>query len=613
MSKNIELIDKKIEDIYSVVYAKNEEPEIVPININNLKLERFKLNDYNMDDIFDNGKIQFVRKNPIGINKNGSSLEEIIFKRHGSKHFCFIRIIAYDNEKSIYEINDPVTVCQVIRTILSTLVIEDRLKGLLLPVRNIDVKGDDLTGYDELKKYIDPNRFYSVQVTERFYSMTTLNNFLKDYPMDLTVMKTIIQQVINIIHQITSMYPSFRHNNLLLSSMDCYIKKINGIIIPEIKLGNFYSSVITGVIENKYHIFSTPQLPPYTDVYTFLNNLWLDYGTEISKYPEAVKFFDTYLPKKIRSSTEMHITENRFNDLSVDEINKLKLRNILDDPFLRQETIKKEEYSDVPSINSELTGGTSERGTFHGTSERSTFHGTLEQGTPHETSDRNSTEDMDSEMSMSLIPIVRVSDQKLTEDKKSSDSDIDMSSKSRQRKQKKHADDEYDDSDFSVGSRIERDDRQPSSRVYKGTRQIGDNSREQQLRELTAELNPKQQSYHSNGSMVNSIGNALGATPNDLSRVATYNQMMQQSMEQQLPQSLNQMSYPQDDYMMNYMRAAAGPYEMNQQQYPYQYQQMPMTTSMPAMPQPMMQQPQMVMPMQPGQMTGGGRQPFFFR
>ena len=329
-------IDEPIRAVYDAFYARTNKYKPKFIDTSDLVIERFKLSDYNLDDIFDKTKIQYVGEFPTGIMENGVSINQLWFKRKGETHMSTIRIIPYENKETINNMDNPINVNQVLKTLLSELVFNERTRGILLPILNVDVIGSDLMVYDKVRQYIDPKKYYSVEITEKFYSLTTLDNFIKDNILDSRVLKSIIYQAVDILYQITSSYSKFRYNQMFPETIDCYLKTTDGVNIPELKLSDFFLAEIGELIPNGYVNSDVINIPliesEYSDLYQLLNYMWTHLNTDIKKYPDLVSLFDIILPKKIRSS-EKYLSLEIWDKLSDEEKFDLRIKNIRNGTF----------------------------------------------------------------------------------------------------------------------------------------------------------------------------------------------------------------------------------------------------------------------------------------
>lgn len=300
-------LDELIDDIFTAVYAKTVKYRVMLIDPTDMKLSRFKVaSGYDLDTVFRD--ITLAGKHPTGLSYteldwNGADISEILIKRVGFKFPCMLRIVPYQTSASINDIRDPINVNQVLKTLLSELVVRDKTYNLLLPVVNIDAFGSDLMAYPQLTRSIDKNRFYSIQITEKYWSITTLKDFFSRNPVDRDILKSVLHQIIDVLYKINSAFPDFRHNYLFQEVIDCYIFPYKGKKFPIIKLDNFYLSEISMLVPNNYP--KNPEIPninhSYSDIFLFANNLWNTHQADIQKYPEIVEIFDFILPTKLRT------------------------------------------------------------------------------------------------------------------------------------------------------------------------------------------------------------------------------------------------------------------------------------------------------------------------
>lgn len=332
MSSEIYQLDDLINDVYDKVYAKIGDFNIEYFNIASLNLERFKMYDYNLDTIFTKTKIKYSGNYNTGISnlhEPSTAIEETHFKRQGETHMTTIRIVPYMNRDNINDMTNPINVHQIIKTLLSELVVSGKTSGILLPIINVDVEGDYLKNYKDISSYIDSKKIYSVEITEKFFSLTTLEKFLKEYPLNSDIFEYIIYQIVDVLYEINLVYPGFKYNQLIPQHINCYLKNKNDIIFPELKLCDFYLSEIKDIVENNYlkNIEISDIYVPYADLYQFLNYLWKNYYLDISKYPHIVDIFNDLLPQKIRSD-DIYLTRALWDTLLDDEKIELEIKNL---------------------------------------------------------------------------------------------------------------------------------------------------------------------------------------------------------------------------------------------------------------------------------------------
>jgi len=356
-SDEVYQLDYLISSVYNFVYAKNGKNKIKFMDTSDLKLSRFKLYDYNLDVIFDKTRIQYVGNYSTGIKINGKNIEEIWFKRKGETYMSTIRIIPYIDNSTINDMTDPINVNQIVRTLLSELVINERTSNILLPIINVDVENTDLTPYNKVAPLTQKNKFYSVEITERFYSLKTLDEFLKEFPLEMRVLKSIIYQAVDVLYQINISYPAFRYNQLFPEMINCYLKENNGVVLPELKLSNFYLSEIGEIIQNSYLKNPENSIPKidssYSDLYQLLNYMWNNVSTDIKKYPELVSLFEVILPQKIRSN-DLYLSKELWDKLTEEEKFDLRIKNIRNNTsFTSKDSLLNTTFVESNNINDE--------------------------------------------------------------------------------------------------------------------------------------------------------------------------------------------------------------------------------------------------------------------
>lgn len=336
---DIDNLDELILDLHTVVYDKSPNYETGFINMSDLSnknLKRFKLTDYDLDIIFSKTPIKFFENRQTGLVYNGEEVEQILVKRQGDLQMSLVRIVPYIDEDALSDPTDPVNVNQIIRTILSELVVNERTGNILLPIINVDIKGSDLSNYSQVNDRVDPEKYYSAQITEKFYSMINLGEFLRNYPLDVRTFKTIIYQAVDLLYQIGISYPNFRHNQFLPEHIECYLRPEKENMYPELKLADFYLSEIKELVTNNYLSSGQVDIPQidsnYSDLYQLLNYLWNNLQVEILKHPEIVEIFDVLLPKKIRSS-DIYLSNELYDKLNDDEKKILNIKNIRNNTF----------------------------------------------------------------------------------------------------------------------------------------------------------------------------------------------------------------------------------------------------------------------------------------
>ncbi len=623
MSSEIYQLDDLINDVYDKVYAEIGDFNIDYFNITNLNLERFKLYDYNLDTIFTKTKIKYSGNYNTGLNnihESSKTIEEIHFKRQGETHMTTIRIVPYIDRDNINNISDPINVHQIIKTLLSELVVSGKTNRILLPIINVDIEGDYLKDYNAISSYIDPKKIYSIEITEKFFSLTTLENFLKEYPLNSDIFEYIIYQIVDVLYEINLVYPGFKYNQLIPQHIDCYLKNKNDIIFPELKLCDFYLSEIKDIVENSYlkNIEIREIDNPYADLYQFLNYLWKNYYIDISKYPHIIDIFNNILPQKIRSS-DFYLTKDLWNTLSDEEKIELEIKNIRNNDF----------FINKYPMNSKFIEANMNR--IKNNKKSNDNHIVMS----------NKKKNINNEKSISDINETTLDN----DNEKLNDKFYTVSSNSTKKQSEKIK--------LTAGKKNSKNNKEFT---YHGRRIINNNIGNNIINNKNNNdlLNQFQNNdlYGSQQQKMSAIGSLLGASQNDLSRTpaASYGQIMQQ-LAQQYPNHVNQTflpgQFPQNqissmpaqqenmlqdnealmkylnasnidpNMMNNYMNMMQQPQQVYQPQIPQQMYQMPPMQQPSMMPQ-QMQIPQtsmaaQQMPLQNGGSVGTKKNPFFFQ
>ena len=662
-------LDELIIDVYNAIYvdpkSNNYKQEF--IDVSNLKMDRFKLFDYDFDVIFSKTKIQFVDEFPTGMKDNGNDVKQIWFKRKGEIYMSTIRIVPYFDKETMNNMADPVNVHNIIKTLLAELVVSEKTNNILLPIINVDVAGTDLLSYEKIKPYVDSNKYYSLQITEKFYSLMTLDNFMKNYQLDIRVLRSIIYQATDILYQIGIVYPDFRYNQMFPETIDCYLKLIENIEIPELKLSDFYLSQIEELVPNNLIKSKTVDIPyidsAYSDLYQLINYMWNNLSVDIKKYPELILLFDFILPKKIRSDGK-YLTLELWNKLTEEEKFDLKIKNIRNSTFftskdsLLHTTFKPgESFSrislDIPDITDDVSTERDE--------EIHTKNDILDDESENVLDDYSDTESISEDSQMDEFEPKRnsnESNQRITlMNKKYSNNDIDSMShkKSKSNKRNNYQDVEipYNDDEQSderktydkpsrINPRNSNIGQKNKSKSYHGTRYLNPPDNSLLLRELNndARRMNNNQNYYDNGlqqmnlngipSRINSIGEALGATPGDFNnanRNVDYNQIAQKMAQMNNPmpgQFPPNVPNPVPTNILNPMGQMGQMAQMGQNQVQQndeylnrylaanqmQNQQQVDPNMLAYLMQQQQQNNQSMYPQQ--QMNGGGNKPFFF-
>ena len=313
-------LDTLINDLHMYVYGDPSTQtmfKVVPINPSSLDLARFKMTDYDLDQVF--SKIKYVNK--FDLTDKGSLQYVFVRKSNFNSN---IRITLYGKEDPA-RMTAPTNVNKIIRTLLSELVITGKTKSILLPIINIDIEGSDLKAYPRITEVLGETKakdVVSVEITEKFYSMNTLDKYLTDTltgtDSDSNLILDVIKQAVDVLYQINRTYPGFRHNQFVPQFIDCYLKADNKI---ELKLGNFYLSEIKGIVENSLALKILDLGSAYGDLHQLLTYFWVHHSGAIKKLDHI---FDVIYPKTVRKGG----LDKAWAKLTDEEKTKLEIGSI---------------------------------------------------------------------------------------------------------------------------------------------------------------------------------------------------------------------------------------------------------------------------------------------
>jgi hypothetical protein len=316
--------------LFDVLYNKkmDRKVSIETVSISDISVDNIKKtqnsNDYKklINNIF-NRNISFIEKNNL----------KYIFKINDIDRSCDIVLSVIPNDSNnIYNIEN---MNKIITYLLSSLVINKETKHILMNIINIDVLSNDIIRY--IEKYTDndnilkvlnkKNNKISIEIREHFFKMDSLYNILNDKNTEINdrMIRVIIFQVLHTLFIIQNKYPKFRHNNLNLKNIYCYLKeknsntyeyKIDGnvFIIPniglELKITNFDESVVDE-IDNESIIDSLKTNDNKYDILTFLNSLTKVSGLSENMMNEIKKIINV---NKLSKSTIKSFINEYYDD-----------------------------------------------------------------------------------------------------------------------------------------------------------------------------------------------------------------------------------------------------------------------------------------------------------
>jgi hypothetical protein len=317
--------------LFDVLYNKKMERKVSigHVSISDINIDNIKKNYHGeqlkklINNVF-NRDITFIEKSGL----------KLIFKVNDIDNNVDLVLNIYNNEETgLYNI---INMNKIMTYLFSDLVINKMTKHILMNVFNFDVNSSDIGRYIEkftddesiLKIFHKKSNKVSIEIREHYFKMDTLFNILNDKntEIDENMMKVIIFQVLHTLAVIQSKYPKFRHNNLDIKNIYCYLKEKNSntyeyeldgykYIIPniglELKITNFDESTIVGELDNESLIDTLKNADNKYDVNKFLHSL-LKVNTLSSVVINLIKKMIKLNEKKIN----VMISEN-FNNFKV--------------------------------------------------------------------------------------------------------------------------------------------------------------------------------------------------------------------------------------------------------------------------------------------------------
>ena len=363
-------LDYKVNLLYSLNYSKTNKNinvdvdsiDLQNISLNDIKFKHIDSKDYNiiLTDIL-TGKFKLIC-----YNKHNYST---ILKRYSDNFSLYMSITPYTDLNKIDDFEDSNNMDSLISYLFSHLVLNKKIKHILLPVLNIDTEfqqiSDILKSYTSYEDYIrlleneEITNMFSIKVKENFFKGSIMENYLKTNKCTL---KPILFQTFHTLAIIQDEYKGFRHNKLNLKNIYLYIKKNKKECVLyyyndkkyylkesdiDIKITNFTNSKIPQNYSNDKNIPFNDKENDYFDIHYFLNNIYHSDYFDIACNKETKTFFDKVLPKKYRNKTNNYYLE--------ENVELFKPKDLLDDEYFAEYADKPKNYTDVMSENNYYT------------------------------------------------------------------------------------------------------------------------------------------------------------------------------------------------------------------------------------------------------------------
>ena len=323
MENNNKDISYKINLLYNFLYNNDDLHTNVsncyekgPISLGNINMDDIKFSlpkDENSIDNY-NDTIKDVLEGSLKFISYDETQKQIIVKKYFNDYSINIKISFY-TDKEINALDKGPNLDSLISYILSSLVIHNKTKHILLPIINIDTKIENIMKIinnsnmnHKIKDDLNEKRILDIcclQCRESFFKTTPLDEFIKQNKCSI---KNLLFQLIHTLAVIQNEYSGFKHNNLLLKNIIIYQKKESSIItkydgfrndninfyLPndgfDIKLSNFEHATIP----KHYNDVKTTK----DDLKTFVDDLLKDINADKlcdKKTSEFIKKINNYI------------------------------------------------------------------------------------------------------------------------------------------------------------------------------------------------------------------------------------------------------------------------------------------------------------------------------
>ena len=303
ISNNFNDIDNLIRMCYDFFYNNNKvlEYDIKPTsiteleNIDSIKRILNKSNTYTFINTVLNDKLIFIKSVVTIFGK------KYIFKKINDPISVNITLYIYNDIDDQNNLSSSENLNKVFLKLFSDFLTYQQTKHILIQILNVDVELMEIEDFikslniEEFKSiYNDSgaiNKIMSISITEHFFKMVNLIDYLTNKKLNASEYKVLIFQVIHTLAVIQNKYPNFRHNCLIVKNMEGYEKNgtnnttnytFNGhqFNVPNIgfvyKMNNFESSLIVNTIKNDDIDENLCEIDRSYDIITFLKSLMND-------------------------------------------------------------------------------------------------------------------------------------------------------------------------------------------------------------------------------------------------------------------------------------------------------------------------------------------------
>jgi hypothetical protein len=208
--KQIENLTHTLRDLY---YSADKKTFIINIELDDIKLNDLrKLGGQNIINKLTEKKWKLLDKN------------RKLFKIYDTINFN-IQIREHSQKENKNDIYSKKNNSKLAKFIFSGIGAKTNLNSTELPIMNIELKKVPETLKKKLKIYeieLDSSKTYSVELTEHFFKMITLTEFLKEHNKLMDI-KVVLFYIFLTLFNYKKLYPKFQHNALKTDNIYVYL------------------------------------------------------------------------------------------------------------------------------------------------------------------------------------------------------------------------------------------------------------------------------------------------------------------------------------------------------------------------------------------------------
>jgi len=332
------MISKLAKRLYETYYTSGQKPFLLNIDLDNIQIQDIKKKATRSDGTLLNG---ISKKKWKLLNK-----KRMLFKIYDSGHNynLQVRLNSSTRHDDLHNENNKTKLAKYVFSGISGI---KNINTTELPLMNIDFDKLPSSFIKKVNSYnleLDPSKKYSIEITEHFFKMKTLEDYLKDNN-SLSEIKNVLFYILFTLHCYRHLYPKFEHNSLTSKNIYVYCieteegsyKEINvdGVIylVPnngcEIKLSCFEKCQIEGTTSifkdiqtliKSFEHFDNPRLKEFLEkmkIATSYREILYDSFFDEFKKPDTIKSGGSEVSISSSSVEDVDENERILSDLSL--------------------------------------------------------------------------------------------------------------------------------------------------------------------------------------------------------------------------------------------------------------------------------------------------------